>query len=162
MKQLNKKPPNKLHPGKSTFAVAEKRRQIVFEMYCNDESYSSIARYCAENWGIRSRQTQTYVSQAKKRLEKEALPKYEEELKKALIRRQRLKRKAEQAGDLRLVLDIEKDEGKLRGLYIERIDHTTKGESMKKITVEVCGKESPLLQTLQDETGAKKNDDTKN
>jgi hypothetical protein len=155
------KSPNKSHPGKSTFAEAEKRRQIVFEMYCHDESYSGIVRYCAENWGIKARQTQEYISQAKKKLEKEALPKYEEELKKALIRRQRLKRKAEQAGDLRLVLDIEKDEGKLRGLYIERIDHTTKGESMKNITVEVCGKESPLLKALQDETNPK-NDEPKN
>ena len=115
---------------KSTFAEAEKRRQIVFEMYCHDESYSSIARYCAENWGIRSRQTQTYVSQAKKRLEKETLPKYEEELKKALMRRKRLKQKAEKDNDHWLVLAIEKDEAKLRGLYIERIDHTSKGEKI--------------------------------
>lgn len=81
------------------------------------EDTGAILRYAAEQWGVKSRQTETYIARAREALQTdfEALRPYA--LAEALASRRELRRKMKAAGDYRGVLYTLEDEAKLLGLY---------------------------------------------
>jgi hypothetical protein len=102
---------------KATKAQIEQRVRVVYELLLSDAPYSDIVRYCASNWGVKSRMTDNYIKKANTLIIEEAARMRENTLEKHLAQRALIRNKALKAGDPRLAFDILKDESKLLDLY---------------------------------------------
>jgi hypothetical protein len=90
-----------------------------------------ICLYGAKEWGVKERQVDNYIAKAKKQLIKDIEDSKEVLYAEHLAARWELRERARQAGDMRLELDVLKDEAKLIGLYAaSQLDINLKGEEL--------------------------------
>jgi len=82
-----------------------------------------------EKFGVKKRQADFYIEEAKKEIRKIAAVNKVKALKKALREREYLLRKAkgltpDEKPNLKLALEVMKDRDKLLGLYVEQVEHS--------------------------------------
>ena len=119
--------------NKASDAEIELRIQTVAEMLIKAQGRENILRYCAENWGIRERQADNYISRAidKIKKNKEFLD-LEQEISLQKARFEDLYQKNYTIQDYREARQVLDSIAKLLGLNKpEKLDHTTKGESIQ-------------------------------
>ncbi len=102
---------------KATKAQKNSRTRTVYELLLSDTPRPDIMQYSANNWGLTTRQTDTYISWANDLISEEAARIQAEAFEQHLAKRAMLRHKALKAGDMRLAFEILRDETKLLGLY---------------------------------------------
>jgi len=102
---------------KTTKVARAMRVDIIYEMILQDKTYRQMVLYGSKEWGVSSRTISKYVVSAKKIIGAESA-KHNETVLTELVARYRFYRaKAVDNDDLRLALEISKEESKLLGLY---------------------------------------------
>ncbi len=102
---------------KATKAQKNSRTRAVYELLLSDTHRTDIMQYSANNWGLTTRQTDTYISWANDLISEEAARIKTKAFEQHLAKRGMLRHKALKAGDMRLAFEILRDETKLLGLY---------------------------------------------
>lgn len=95
----------------------EKRLDEVEKLLLQDALYSQIVRYTANRWGIKSRQTDTYISKVYKRWKQRTEPDRKNLWNKAVNKYKVMFQEANSEGDLHHKIEIQKEINKLQGLY---------------------------------------------
>jgi len=98
---------------------AEKERRIDFayRALLGGATASDLCHFMSESWGVSYRQAARYLRDARALIAEQACDEHAYRFAEALMARRQLRREAHQAGDLRLVLDVLRDEARLLGLY---------------------------------------------
>ncbi len=102
---------------KATKVAKNQRIRAVLELLLSDTPRPDIMQYSANNWGLTTRQTDTYISWANDLVSEEAARLKTKAFEQHLAKRAMLRHKALKASDMRLAFEILKDESKLLGLY---------------------------------------------
>ena len=124
---------------------ADKAQQLsrirsVQEMLLNGNCAGDIIAYISNQWSITERQSQSYVKWAYDEFKAQTSATMEEQTSFHIQARMRLYKNNLNKDD-KLALDVLKDIAKLKGMYVEKIDMTTKQEiSIVKI-VDIDGTE---------------------
>ena len=113
---------------KSDKATFEQRVTIVIGLIDHCVAHQRIVPNIAETWGIEHRQARNYVRAAWRRISAIAEQKRKTMLDDMIVRHDDLREKGYAGGDLRLVLDTDKEDAKLLGLYpAEKHEHDIRG-----------------------------------
>ena len=102
---------------KATKVAKNQRIRAVLELLLSDTPRPDIMQYSASNWGLTTRQTDTYISWANDLVSEEAARIQAKAFEQHLAKRGMLRHKALKAGDMRLAFEILRVETKLLGLY---------------------------------------------
>ena len=93
------------------------RVELIRSMLLQGASSSKICQFAAEKWEISKRQVERYIERATKEIQTLAEKDAERELAEHLAIRRDLRMRAHSHGNLRLVLEIVRDEARLLNLY---------------------------------------------
>lgn len=98
---------------------AQLRRRInkVYKLLLQGWTYTDLIQFSSKEWGISPRQTSKYIAAATKEIEETAIEVRQNAFNELLASHKEMKKTANSAMDLRLVLDIDKEDAKLLGLY---------------------------------------------
>lgn len=102
---------------KSTRAEMEARVMVVYRMLIGGASRERILQHAASAWGMSARQADEYAARARQRLEDAAATNYRLELGMALARLDEMYAAASDRGDIRAMLDVQRERSKTLGLY---------------------------------------------
>ena len=106
----------------------EQRVTIILGLIARGVRSERIVQNVSETWDITGRQARNYVRAARRRIAALTAHKREHLLGEILVRRDDLREKAYSSGDHRLVLDLDKEDTKLLGLYpAEKHEHDITG-----------------------------------
>lgn len=110
------------------------RERQVMEMLLSGHNRPAILQFASENWGVVNRTTDDYIKAATAEIATTEAKARENAISKHLARRNLYRKKAIAAGDLRLALEIDRDEAKLMGLYpSDKVDINQSGEIQVKV-----------------------------
>lgn len=123
---------------KATAAQTKRRIRMIYELLLTNAPRVDILQYAANNWGIKTRTTDTLIKKATDLISEEAAKIREEAMEFHLAQMALLAHRVMKDGDRRLFFDILRDKAKLLGLYpAARHELTGKeGEPIKVIRVE--------------------------
>jgi len=116
----------------------EQRVRAVYQALMDGWESTQLVQSLSVKWGISIRQGWNYVRKANTRIKRESERIEKEAFGRHLTTRRGLYKKAVEREDIRLGLDILKDEAKLLDLYPadkQKVEHTGKIESLTKIVV---------------------------
>lgn len=106
----------------------EQRLTAVMSMIARGMSSSRIVQVASANWDISTRQGWGYLKKARSRMADLVAHKREHLLEEIMARHDDLREKGYAGGDHRLVLDVDKEDAKLLGLYpAEKHEHDIRG-----------------------------------
>lgn len=130
----NKKDTNRMK--KATNKQSNERTNEILSLLLAGASRGEIVQTASKKWGVTIRQVDTYIARARGLIDENLKEYRAHALAEHIALRRRLRREAYTSGDLRLVLDIVRDEAKLWGLYetdllnrIEKLEVSVKGYS---------------------------------
>jgi len=110
---------------KATVAEKKQRIRYVYEALLSDYNRADIIQHAAKKWGVQTRMADGYIAEATAIIKQEVEQQQAEGFVKHLARRRFYRNKAIVGNDLRLALEIDRDEAKLLGLYpSDKIEHT--------------------------------------
>jgi len=113
---------------KSDKATFEQRVTVVIGLIIHGVAHRRIVPNIAETWGIEHRQARNYVRAARRQISALAEQKRKTMLADMIVRHDDLREKGYAGGDHRLVLDVDKEDAKLLGLYpAEKHEHDITG-----------------------------------
>jgi len=99
--------------GLTADTIADQVYQLIIQGWRS----TAIVRHCSSEWGITERQVQDYIKYARSAIRKRATEIQKNGLKDMLNRHDDLRSRAYKTGDLRLVIDIDREDAKLLGIY---------------------------------------------
>jgi hypothetical protein len=121
---------------RSDDVTVHERTDQVYQLIIQGWRSSAILPHCSREWGITERQVKDYIKYARADIRKRATEIQKNGLKDMLNRHDDLRSRAYKSGDLRLVIDIDREDAKLLGIYApDKQDITTKGEKLDTIQV---------------------------
>ena len=106
---------------KATQAQVEERITTIYRVLLQHQPYQVIVQYAAKNWGLKPRQTTTYVARSKELIAVECATARTENMNEQIAIRRNLFRNAYSEHNWRLCLDILKDEAQLLGCYPAKV-----------------------------------------
>ena len=98
-------------------ATYEQRMTVIIGLIIRGMNAARIVPNIAAQWDITERHGRNYVRAARRRLEALAEHKRKHLLDEMIVRHDDLREKGYTGGDLKLVLDVDKEDAKLLGLY---------------------------------------------
>lgn len=120
--------------SKSTKAETQKRIRLVLEMLLQSTPKVDIVRFGVENWQVKERAIEDYITAAYAIMKELAKQEREEVFAENLTQRRYIKNKAIKAEDYRLAHEVLKDEAKLLNLYPAE-KHEVTGEGGNAIPI---------------------------
>lgn len=124
--------PTRKPAKKATNAQMARRLLTVYSMLLRGASRPEIIAFAQEKWQVGEDSADSYIARARDELQKAFAAERDQEYRRHVLMRRDLLRRAQDAGDLRLELDVLKDDAKLLDLYpAERRDVTSGGEAIK-------------------------------
>jgi hypothetical protein len=121
---------------RSDDATVHERTDQVYQLIIQGWRSSAIVRHCSDSWGITERQVQDYIKYARADIRKRATEIQKNGLKDMLNRHDDLRSRAYKINDLRLVIEIDREDAKLLGIYSpDKTDLTSKGEKLEQSQV---------------------------
>lgn len=126
---------------KSGKAESEKRTGIVLGMILDGFSHAEIVQYCADNFDIKTRQSEKYIQKANDRLRERSQDKIDDTIDWHVEARKRNLQRAIIKKDFRLVKDCLRDLGEIQGMYPKKTltvetkkIHQTRNEIIEELT----------------------------
>ena len=103
--EKNKDSLGRNHTPRSTNAVREYRVSAVYQMLVDGKSRTDIARYCADEWNIASRQADSYIKQAREKIEQDCSISRQELLAETIAGLRQIRNKAESKGQYQVAVN---------------------------------------------------------
>lgn len=123
----------RIHTPKSTESEVESRVLEVLEAILEGGNTHEIVVHFSSKWQITERQVYTYIQKANDKFKEYAKTEAKAEIGKGLSRLNKLFNKSLQIMDFKTCLAVQKEINSMLGLNEpEKIDHTTKGESLNE------------------------------
>lgn len=116
---------------KATQAQVQERITTIYRLLLQQQPYRVIVQYAAKTWGLKPRQTATYVARAKELIAVECATARTENMNEQLAIRRHLYSQAYHDRNWRLCLDILKDEAQMLGLYPTKVNEL---EAIRQLT----------------------------
>lgn len=101
--------PSPVRPVKSTRERARTIQGDIVELVADMASHAEIVRYCAENYGIRTRQAEKYIARAREQIREQVEQEYGSCLAGAIERLKALREQVSQEQDYRTLLQVERE-----------------------------------------------------
>ena len=122
--------------NKSTNYEAAKRRDIIRELLVKAWSRGQIVEYCTKKWNCSERNIDKYLKSIKDEWQKDFDDSRNTQRQELLERYRYIYRKALESGDLSLAAKVNKDEAKLLGLEIDKMEVDSKSDVQINISIE--------------------------
>jgi len=102
--------------GKSTAAESDFRTKTVYGLLCDGRSRGDIVQFCADTWGLKDRQADTYIAKARTLIEEDCRLSRTAFLAESLAGIRRIRQKAEEHNNHGVALACIRLQAELTGL----------------------------------------------
>jgi|WetSurMetagenome_2_1015567.scaffolds.fasta_scaffold82367_7 hypothetical protein len=103
--------------SRSDDATIETRVDEIYQLMIQGWQTVNILHYAAQKWEIKDREVKNYIQKARKRIKQNYESRQKVALSEMIARHDDMRSRLYKEGDLRGVLDVDKEDSKLLGLY---------------------------------------------